>query len=360
MAKKIYIGVGGTARKVKKIYIGVGGVARRVKKAYIGVGGVARCFWSGGEPVYYGKLTASELCAGYISAEHVGNYAVFAGGRRVGDDTDDYSLAINASLTKSTPGKLNQRARWISTVELGSYALFAGGYDGDYNLTTVTAYNTSLTKSTPTALTIARANSAGATVGSYGLFVGGNGAGNRVDIYNTSLTLSSKSDVSARYYNAGASVGNYALFAGGETKNNTYGYPSNTVYAYNASLTQSLPTALSVARGGMAGASVGNYALFAGGATNVSAYRSEVDAYNASLTRSTPAALDTTKAYGGATTLGDYALFFWMDGTVDMYDTSLTRTAGTDLSSGVNVQRTTVTVGDYALTGETTIHIYTI
>lgn len=48
MAKAVYCGVGGVARKVKKIYVGVDGVARRVKKAYVGVGGVARLFWSGG------------------------------------------------------------------------------------------------------------------------------------------------------------------------------------------------------------------------------------------------------------------------------------------------------------------------
>lgn len=46
MAKAVYLGVAGVARKVKKMYIGVNGVARKVKKAYIGVGGVARQFLS--------------------------------------------------------------------------------------------------------------------------------------------------------------------------------------------------------------------------------------------------------------------------------------------------------------------------
>lgn len=46
MAKDVYIGVGGKARKVKNLYIGVGGKARKVKKAYIGVGGKARLFYS--------------------------------------------------------------------------------------------------------------------------------------------------------------------------------------------------------------------------------------------------------------------------------------------------------------------------
>lgn len=46
MAKKSYIGINGTARKIKKWYIGVNGTARKVKKAYIGVNGIARQFYS--------------------------------------------------------------------------------------------------------------------------------------------------------------------------------------------------------------------------------------------------------------------------------------------------------------------------
>lgn len=42
MAKNIYVGVGGKARKVKQLYVGVAGKARKVKKAYVGVGGKAR------------------------------------------------------------------------------------------------------------------------------------------------------------------------------------------------------------------------------------------------------------------------------------------------------------------------------
>lgn len=47
MAKAIYEGVNGVARKVKNAYEGVGNVARKVKAGYIGVGGVARQFFSG-------------------------------------------------------------------------------------------------------------------------------------------------------------------------------------------------------------------------------------------------------------------------------------------------------------------------
>ena len=49
MAKSIYTGISGTARKVKKSYIGIGNVARKLKKMYIGdSNGKARLTWSGG------------------------------------------------------------------------------------------------------------------------------------------------------------------------------------------------------------------------------------------------------------------------------------------------------------------------
>ena len=45
MAKEIYVGVDGRARKAKALYVGVDGKARRVKKVYVGVGGKARLAW---------------------------------------------------------------------------------------------------------------------------------------------------------------------------------------------------------------------------------------------------------------------------------------------------------------------------
>ena len=51
MAKTIYTGIAGVARKVKQPYVGVAGVARKVKAGYLGVGGVARQFFAGGIPL---------------------------------------------------------------------------------------------------------------------------------------------------------------------------------------------------------------------------------------------------------------------------------------------------------------------
>ena len=151
MAKKAYIGVGGTARKVKKIYIGVGGIARKVKKAYIGVGGVARpCFSEGLE--YYGTITPLSMARYRLAAATVGNYAIFAGG--YSDASLDAVEAYTDTLTKTSCEALSEPRDYLQAATVGDYALFAGGRDSSYsdgNVSTnaVDAYNSSLTRTNP-------------------------------------------------------------------------------------------------------------------------------------------------------------------------------------------------------------------
>ena len=45
MAKGVYVGVDGVAKKVKSMYIGVDGIARKIKKAYIGVDNIAKLIY---------------------------------------------------------------------------------------------------------------------------------------------------------------------------------------------------------------------------------------------------------------------------------------------------------------------------
>lgn len=68
MARVLYAGVGGTARRIKKLYAGVNGFAARIKKMYVGVNGVAReCFNLGVFESYSGNFTvASVLVNGRI------------------------------------------------------------------------------------------------------------------------------------------------------------------------------------------------------------------------------------------------------------------------------------------------------
>ena len=88
MAKGLYVGVDGIARKIKKAYVGVDGIARKIKKAYVGVDGVARLIYS------------ADVFGGYT-----GNYTV----ETVtvdGVECDLYKLTSSGTL------KLNDSARF--------------------------------------------------------------------------------------------------------------------------------------------------------------------------------------------------------------------------------------------------------
>ncbi len=220
---------------------------------------------------------------------------------------------------------------------------------------------------TATPLSVARNMLAGASVGNYALFAGGHDGSysDTVDAYNASLTRTTPTALSSVRRNlAGASVGNYALFAGGYG-----GSYRDTVDAYDASLTRTTPTALSSARDRLAGASVGNYALFAGGYGG--SYRDTVDAYDASLTRTTPTAQSRVRDRLAGASVGNYALFAggyvgsYRD-TVDAYDASLTRTTPTALSSvrdtlaGASVGNYALFAGGYGWLYRDTVDVYTV
>lgn len=158
-----------------------------------------------------------------------------------------------------------------------------------------------------------------------------------IEYYGTVTPLSD-----ARQYLMGGSVGNYAVFAGGQ-KSYT---DQTTVYAYDASLTLTTPTALSAVPNGSTNApSVGDYVLFGPlGETGSGNNPSIMNAYNASLTRSTPTSLSQGRVTPGQAHLGTaYALVagggYGNGGStsstrVDAYNTSLTRTTVTALSVG--------------------------
>ena len=335
-------------------------IARKIKKAYIGVGGVARPCWIE-RLEYYGTITELSVARAKLAATTVGNYALFGGG--TADELADYGTgtrdtvdAYNTSLTRSTPTTLTYDVFSLAATTVGNYAIFGGGSsNGTAAMTQVNAYDTSLTKSSPASLTTRRYGLAATTIGNYALFGGGDKNGSttsgEVIAYNTSLTKSTPTALSSsRGGLAATSISNYALFGGGAA--------NSRVDAYNASLTRSIPTALSVKRYFCSAASVGgNYALFAGGyayTNGTSNYHASVDVYNTSLTKSTATSLSIGRNFATAVSIGDYALFAGGQGstdalgTVDIYDAKLTRTIQHDLSIA-RYGASASAVGNYAL-----------
>lgn len=375
MAKRIYIGVGGTARRVKKAYIGMGGVARRIKKAYIGVGGVARPIYST-ELEYWGEAAAlgsSGVCG--VTATANSKYALFAGGgiqytyKKVSSVT-----SYTTSLTKTmAPALDNTYDSPMTAVSLDKVSLFAErAGNGSYDSTgIISAYDLSLTKSSPAKQNEnnTRYGMCGVRIGNYAAFVSGGIRGRvnvegvtTIDTYDESLTYSVKSPCYGRTHHTGAFNGTHAIIAGGviywdNTGFNAWG--TDEVEAFDTSFTRTILDSLSEKRGEMGAARVGNYVLFMGG-TNVRGESTQtgyndvildtVDAYDSSLTRTTaPALSNKYNAAGFVTGLHNkYALAApdKKDTNVDVYDSALTKTTPFKLP---NYGAAATTIEDYAL-----------
>lgn len=159
MSKSMYVGVDGTAHKVKKAYVGVDGVARKVKKGYVGVDGVARQFFSSGEFIQYGLLSATLPTAVYgLAGASIGGKAIFAGGSTKGSFIPtlyDTATLVDGALTVSSIERLSVAAYNMTGVNTKTRAFFVGGtkktdsyHSGTY--TGADYYDASLTHGTMT------------------------------------------------------------------------------------------------------------------------------------------------------------------------------------------------------------------
>ena len=149
---------------------------------------------------------------------------------------------------------------------------------------------------------------------------------------------------------AAASVGDYALSMGGIKSLNNI----NTVYAFDRSLTRTLPTPLSTNAGSPTGGMIDGYALCIGGSTSGVNFRTAIDAYDASLTRTTPAQLSGSGGSISVAYNANYLLAAGFSsvtasrGLVNAFDHSLTRF----IPGALSPQRQDVaggTAGPYAL-----------
>ena len=277
MAKRAYIGIGGTAEKIRKGYVGIDSAARKLKKAYIGIGGVARPCWAGGEIVYYGEITP-----------------------------------------------LSTARRGCGTAVVSGFMLVAGGANaftaGAANYDTVDAYDKTLTRTAVTSLSAAGWAIAGASINGEKAFLGGRyRAGSflsNVDVYDDALTRSNTSLSQGKYNVRGTNVGCYALLAGGSV-NSTYYY---NVDAFDMDLTKTTPLSLLADCYSGGGNIAGVYALYPASSTGSSAY-------DADLTRVTAPILSHASGSYAVGSLARSGLVFGQyNTTMDVFDENLTRT----------------------------------
>lgn len=169
-------------------------------------------------------------------------------------------------------------------------------------------------------------NVAGASVGSYAIFAGGdNGQSDQynytdsVNAYDSSLTAQNIAQLSFSNYTdkwrsgmLSGVINNKAVFAGGY-----YLYKPlfskvkvircDEAISYDTSLTQTQLTDLSSAKCNCATANTTNHLIFAGWVNNTNS--NTTDAYDNSLTRSTITALGTARYYLAGASIGEYAIF---------------------------------------------------
>lgn len=341
MAKKAYIGVNGKARNIKKIYLGVDGKARKVKKAYVGVGGVARPCWAGSGVAYFGaidSLTAARYRGSSVAFP--AGYALFTGG-----STNSKLDIYDTSLTHTT--KYSGRRYWdMGATTNGTYAIFAGGNYTDTGYDDLSKYascvNESLTSSSKEVLSVARSKMGAGRVGNYAVFAGGHSSSDyekTVDAVDQSLTNTIapdliKGSIKCQAANAGQSL----LIA-----LNDPGGVSNGVDVYNSSLTKGsgfnlnlpLPDGDVLNDDELVGVNFGDKAVF----TRLDS----VVVVDSSLTRTNLSVTLTTGREPAATSSDQFLVFAGgrnpqyageATNTVDVFDTSLTRTQGEPLTVG--------------------------
>lgn len=197
-------------------------------------------------------------------------------------------------------------------------------------------------------------NVAGASVGNYAIFAGGDdGQSNEynysdsVNAYDSSLTAQNIAQLSFSYdpYRSGMLSGvinNKAVFAGGYYLYKPLFGKAKVIrcdeaISYDTSLTQTRLTDLSSAKCNCATANTTNHLIFAGWVNNTNS--NTTDAYDNSLTRSTITALGTARYYLAGASIGEYAIFAGGkdDSTsyslVECYDAALTKHTIENLSA---------------------------
>lgn len=358
MAKKAYLGVDGTARKVKSTYVGVHGLARKVKKAYVGIGGVARPFFGGDGLVKYGYITPLSVARLFAKPANVDGHALIIGGY-IGDVLYDTVDAYDASLIRKAAPPLSSPTWTPGTANAGNYALVAGGRSGSNNNFTdkVEAYSASLTSISAPSLASKKFSFGCTSISNNALFGGGLTADGQssfdLEAYNSSLTKFQTLQMKYAKASIAESLnGIYALFI---SPDNETQYAVR-VTGYNASLTQlSLSETLSGSYGCIGSEEIGDYSIFISvGPPSPSIF---TDAFNSSLTKITVTPLSVWRngIQNNITVLDKYAIV--MGGltgpnsstdVVEMYDTSLTKTIGPSLGSASSGS-CAVTIGNYAL-----------
>lgn len=301
MAKGVYAGVNGAAKKVKSLYLGVNGVPKKAKKVYVGVDGVPKLVFNSFEPRYYGTITPMTYPAYDIGGASNNNYVMFAGGASI-NNAFSQTNAYNKSLVKVASTTLSRARSELVGGNIGNHLMFYGGviYDGTYfsYYRDIDFYDGQLTR-TSNSSAIGTGSLWGSKNSKYMMYAGGYSSGSHdtsVKAIDANLTVLNAPllAVGRNMDKIDTWVGDYALFLSGNVFNTTSGR-SGLYDVYNSNLVRSDLYELVNNRNGAVGGRIGSkYAIIGGGSTYTGSTRNVYDAYviNESLVMTRVADID--------------------------------------------------------------------
>ena len=418
MAHKFYLGKSNAAREVKHLYVGVNGSSpvygyqNKTVNTQINWGNYPD-FFSGTNPYSCPATSFSSTSGTYTATKNMTitiNWNIYCSHSNTNDDVYVYLKVGSTYVIKYRQSSdYNKSGTWTGVIKSGESISIDIHYDNDgsrsgtfslsakyerleyvqtgtstgvkarrvrkayigkngvakqcfsdlrtvvYGRKTITSLRMSNSKSLDGGNNFSYINNvAGASVGKYAIFAGGDkGQSNEYDYsdsvnaYDSSLTAQNIAQLSFSYdkYRSGMLSGvinNKAVFAGGYyLYKPLFGKAKiircDEAISYDTSLTQTQLTDLSSAKCNCATANTTNHLIFAGWVSNTNS--NTTDAYDNSLTRSTITALGTARYYIAGASIGEYAIFAGGkdDSTsyslVECYDSALTKHTLENLSA---------------------------
>ena len=387
MAHKFYLGKSNAAREVKHLYVGVNGSSpvygyqNKTVNTQINWGNYPE-FFSGTNPYECPATSFSSTSGTYTATKNMTitiNWNIYCSHSNTNDDVYVY-LKVGSTyvINYQQSSNYNKSGTWTGVIKSGESISIDIHYDNDGSKSGTFSISAKYERleyvqtGVSTGVKARRVRKA---------YIGKNGVAKpffsdlRTVVYggrtNTPLRMSNSKSLNGNFNLinnvAGASVGNYAIFAGGDKgQSNEYDY-SDSVNAYDSSLTAQNIAQLSFSnpidkyRSGMLSGVINNKAVFAGGYYlykplfgKVKVNRcDEAISYDTSLTQTQLTDLSSAKCNCATANTTNHLIFAgWVNNTnsntTDAYDNSLTRSTITALGTA-RYYLAGASIGEYAI-----------
>lgn len=387
MSQKLYLGKSNVAREVKHIYVGVNGSSpvygyqNKTVNTQINWGNFPD-FFSGTNPYECPATSFSSTSGTYTATKNMTitiNWDIYCSHSNTNDNIEVYLKVGDTYIIKwDTSSTYNKSGTWTGAIRSGQSIYISiehendGTKSGTFSLSAKYERLEYVQTGVSTGVKARRVRKA---------YIGKNGVAKsffsdlRTIIYggrtNAPLRMGHSGSLNGNFgvinNVAGASVGNYAIFAGGDNgQSNEYNY-TDGVNAYDSSLTAQNIAQLSFSsvtdkwRSGMLSGVINNKAVFAGGYYlykplfgKVKVIRcDEAISYDTSLTQTQLTDLSSAKCNCATANTTNHLIFAgWINNTnsntTDAYDNSLTRSTITALGTA-RYYLAGASIGEYAI-----------